>query len=217
MALSARRRTRLLEWARGAGAFVVEDDYDGEFRYDDKPIGPLQGLDPQFVIYAGTVSKTLAPALRIGWLAAPEELMEALTQQKRLLDFGSPAVEQLALASMLRRGAYDRHIRKMRLAYRRRRDELVAAISSQHPAAQLTGTAAGLNLVLGLTDAEAEANALGAADNRGVAVGGLLRHGFFEGDGWPALLIGYAAVPAHDFSSALRALLPALDEAPLPS
>jgi GntR family transcriptional regulator/MocR family aminotransferase len=207
MALSAQRRTWLLDWARGTGAFVIEDDYDGEFRYDGKPIGPLQGLDPQSVIYAGTASKTLAPALRLGWLAVPDRLMQALTDEKRLTDYGGPAVEQMALALLLRRGAYDRHIRKMRLAYRRRRDELVAAIRSVDPSAQITGTAAGLNLVLRLPDAELEARAIAAARARGVALGGLVQGHFFEAEGWPGLLIGYAAASAHDFPAALRALL----------
>lgn len=118
--LSAPRRTRLLDWARANDAVVVEDDYDGEFRYDGRPISPLQGLAPDVVVYAGTASKTLAPGVRLGWLALPGALRAAVIAEKQHTDGLTGALDQMAFAELLRTNAYDRHIRRMRLRYRRR-------------------------------------------------------------------------------------------------
>jgi GntR family transcriptional regulator / MocR family aminotransferase len=168
VALSSGRRARLLEWARATGAYVVEDDYDGEFRYEGRPIGPLQGLDPRHVVYAGTASKTLAPGIRLGWLAMPEPLRAALTREKELADWHTSALEQLAFAELLRSGMYDRHIRKMRLRYRRRRDALLHAIVDADLGVEVMGTAAGLNLLILLPDAETEDRVLAATRAAGV-------------------------------------------------
>src|SRR5581483_10111869 len=161
--LAAPRRASLLEWARSTRAVVLEDDYDGEFRYDGRPVGPLQGLDPGLVIYAGTVSKTLAPGVRLGWLVLPDPLGAAVRREKELADAQTSSLEQIALAELLRSGAYDRHIRRMRLRYRRRRDRLVEALRSRNPGLDLGGTSAGLNLLVRLPDAESEQAALAAA------------------------------------------------------
>lgn len=145
--LAPARRLALLEWAREAGAFVIEDDYDAEFRYDREPVGAVQGLGPDRVITIGTVSKSLAPALRIGWLLCPGELADAITETKHLIDRGSPTLEALALARLFESGRYDRHLRRMRSTYAARRAALVAALDEHAPGLPLTGLAAGFHAV----------------------------------------------------------------------
>jgi GntR family transcriptional regulator/MocR family aminotransferase len=147
VALTPDRRAALLEWARG-GRFVLEDDYDAEFRYDRAPIGALQGIAPDRVIYIGTTSKTLAPAMRLGWLVLPVELVDAVARAKLYSDMGSPTLDQLALARLIETAAYDRYLRQARRRYRRRRDALVAALREHLPAARVTGIAAGLHAVV---------------------------------------------------------------------
>ena len=148
--LAGPRRRELLDWSRRTGGVVIEDDYDAEFRYDRDPVRALQGLHPDGVIYLGTTSKTLAPALRLGWMVVPEAMVERLAALKALLDDGSPALEQLAFARWLERGHYQRQIRRMRGVYRERRDRLVAALADQLPELSVSGVAAGLSVTLEL-------------------------------------------------------------------
>jgi GntR family transcriptional regulator/MocR family aminotransferase len=148
--LSGERRRELLAWSRESGALIVEDDYDAEFRYDREPVRALQGLAPRQVVHLGTVSKTLAPALRLGWLVAPPELADDAERAKRLLDDFSPALDQLALAELLTRGHYDRHVRRARAVYRARRDRLLAALARHLPELTVEGVAAGVHLLLRL-------------------------------------------------------------------
>ena len=115
--LAPARRLALLDWAREVDGFVIEDDYDAEFRYDREPVGAVQGLDADRVITIGTVSKSLAPALRIGWLLCPAGLAEPIAEVKHRIDRGSPILDQLALAMLIYSGRYDRHLRRMRAAY----------------------------------------------------------------------------------------------------
>ena len=131
--LSAERRASVLRWAAGSGAVVIEDDYDSEYRYDRTPVGALQGMAPDRVVYAGSASKTLAPGLRLGWFVMPGHLAEPMAEAKIAADRGSPALEQLALADLIARGEFDRHLRRMRPVYRRRRDALLAALSRRLP------------------------------------------------------------------------------------
>ncbi len=209
MPLAGGRRGHVLEWARARGSLVVEDDYDGEFRYDAAPLVALQALDPHRVVYAGTTSKTLAPGVRIGWLVVPRELVGPVVEQKLLVDWQPGVLDQLALAELVRRGELDRHVRRMRLRYRHRRDALVGALEPLVGAAAIGGTAAGLNLHVALPDVAAEQRVLAAAADRGVAVEGLATGGYPHG---PApsragILVGYAAAPEHAFPSALDALV----------
>ena len=131
--LSADRRVQLLEWARAADALVIEDDYDAELRYDRLPVGALQGLDPDHVIYGGTVSKVLSPALRLGWIAAPPRLTGDIARAKFLEDFATEALGQLTLARFIESGAFARHLRRVRPVYRARRDSLLAALRTHLP------------------------------------------------------------------------------------
>jgi GntR family transcriptional regulator / MocR family aminotransferase len=148
--LAPARRSALLAWAASSGGLIIEDDYDAEYRYDRAPLGALQGLAPDRVVYMGTVSKTLAPALRLGWLVLPPRLLEPLIGQKVLFDHGCPTIEQLALARLLLSGAYDRHLRQARRLYRARRDVLVRSVVRHIPGAHVTGLAAGLHAIVRL-------------------------------------------------------------------
>jgi GntR family transcriptional regulator / MocR family aminotransferase len=190
--LAPGRRAALIDWAARTGAFVLEDDYDAEYRYDRAPVGAVQGLAPQQVVYAGSVSKTLAPGLRLGWLAAPEALAEAVTTAKATDDLGTPVVEQLALADFLERGELDRHLRRTRTVYRSRRDALVAALERQLPGCSPAGVAAGLHLVVHLPPDADEAAILERARARGVGLYGLSEHRIEPGP--PALLLGYGRI-----------------------
>lgn len=145
--LAPARRHALIEWAERRDAYVIEDDYDAEFRYDREPVGALQGLAADRVISVGTVSKSLVPALRLGWLLCPQALTESLTDLKRIADRGSPSLDQLALARLIESGRYDRHLRRMRTTYATRRTALVSALAQHAPAVRLSGLAAGFHAV----------------------------------------------------------------------
>ncbi|HSK97701.1 MAG TPA: PLP-dependent aminotransferase family protein, partial [Euzebyales bacterium] len=146
--MSPDRRHALLRWARHSGGLVVEDDYDAEYRYGRTPVGALQGLGPDAVIHGGSVSKTLAPALRIGWLVVPERLVAAVVEAKYSVDLATGIWDQVTLADFLACGEMDRHIRQTTKRYRRQRDRLVAELTTHLPAWTVTGTAAGLHLVV---------------------------------------------------------------------
>jgi GntR family transcriptional regulator / MocR family aminotransferase len=206
--LAPARRAAMVEWARRCDGFVVEDDYDGEFRYDRQPVGAMQPLDPDRVVFAGSVSKTLAPCMRLGWLVVPRALRAPLEAEMTAFGAWVPAIDQLALADLLTRGEYDRHVRRMRLAYRARRQELgarLAALGAPPPA----GVAAGLHALLPLGSAEREQRTVEAAERAGVRL-----HGLHTGRYWHraapdrpgALVIGYATPAAHTWRRALDAL-----------
>ena len=142
--LAARRRHALVDWARSTGGYIIEDDYDSEFRYDREPVGVLQGLAPVRVFTIGTASKALAPAVRLGWILAPPDLADAVAGEKLISDRGSSTLDQLALAALLESGRYDRHLRRMRAVYAARRARLVTALGRHAPAVRLTGLAAGM-------------------------------------------------------------------------
>jgi GntR family transcriptional regulator/MocR family aminotransferase len=211
-ALRADRRAAAVDWARATGGLVLEDDYDGEFRYDRQPVGALQGLDPDRVVYFGTASKTLAPGLRIGWIVLPRSVVPDAMEAKGHVDWAPGALDQLTLAEFLTSGDYDRHVRAMRLRYRRRRDQLVAAVAEHSPGIHVSGIAAGLHAVLELPPGT-EWSVVSSAAAQGLAVEGL---GSFahpsaadvgpRGDRGDALVVGYATPPDSAWSGALDAL-----------
>jgi GntR family transcriptional regulator/MocR family aminotransferase len=192
--LSEERRAELLLWAKTHGALVIEDDYDAEYRYDRRPVGCLQGLAPESVIYIGSASKILAPGLRLGWLVAPERLIATLTMHKALADAGSAILYQLTLADLIESGEVSRHLHRMRGHYRRRRAALTAAVAELLPAATVQGIAAGLHaLVLLPADVEESALITRAAAQR-IRLEGLSAHRMSEVDRSPGLVLGYGAL-----------------------
>ncbi|MCP9944878.1 PLP-dependent aminotransferase family protein [Streptomyces somaliensis] len=205
-ALAPDRRAALVDWARASGGLVLEDDYDGEFRYDRQPVGALQGLDPERVVYLGTVSKSLAPGLRLGWMVPPRHLLDEVLAAKGEVEWASSALDQLTLAEFVASGAYDRHVRGMRLRYRRRRDQLVAALAERAPGVRVTGIAAGLHAVLELPPGSERA-VLRAAALQGLALQGLdtFRHPDAP-PGRDALVVGYATPTDSAWPGALDAL-----------
>jgi len=201
------RRATLLDWARRTGALVIEDDYDAEYRYDRHPVGALQGLAPDHVAHVHSVSKTLAPALRLGWAALPTRLVAAVAEEKRLSDLGTPVLEQLTLAAFLERGELDRHLRRTRPSYRRRRDALT------RPLAGLTidGIAAGLHALVRLPPGCSEADVVAAAQRAGIAVDALGPHVAGRARE-PALLLGYTRLAEAGLEHSGRLLRMTLDD-----
>jgi GntR family transcriptional regulator/MocR family aminotransferase len=202
--LHPRRRREVAAW----GGVVIEDDYDGEFRYDRQPVGALQALAPDHVIYAGTASKSLAPSLRLGWLVVPPRLLDAVTAE---LAAGPSGLDQLILADFIASGGYDRQVRRARLAYRRRRDRLTAALPGAGPHRQgllVSGIAAGLHAVLDLPRTDVEQHLIARASERGLALDGLERYRAAAGQGGDraGLVIGYARPAEHAYTTALARL-----------
>jgi GntR family transcriptional regulator/MocR family aminotransferase len=208
VALSPERRARVLAWADERDAFVFEDDYDAEYRYDRAPIGALQGLDPARVVYAGSVSKTMAPALRLGWLVVPPALRPAVLHEKANDDRATPLLEQLGLAILIERGELDRHLRRTRPVYRRRRDRLVAALGRHVPDARPEGAAAGLHLLLRLPPEAGEDAVVDRARAAGVRVTGLAEHRLRPAG--PALVLGYGRIAEAAIEPGVRALAAAI-------
>jgi GntR family transcriptional regulator/MocR family aminotransferase len=208
--LHPERRAAAVAWAHARGATIIEDDYDGEFRYDRQHVGALQDLDPDHVVYAGTASKSLVPGLRIAWLVLPPALLEPVLAAKALADGQSGTLDQLTLAELIRSGAYDRHVRRCRIRYRTRRDRLVTALAERAPRVRVTGIAAGLHALVELPPGAGpeETVVARAAATRSLAVEGL--HRYHYGDPAPdrpaALVVGYATPPDHAFAGALDAL-----------
>jgi GntR family transcriptional regulator/MocR family aminotransferase len=190
------------------GGLVIEDDYDGEFRYDRQPVGALQALAPDRVIYAGTASKSLVPGLRLGWLVVPPRLLDAVTAE---LGGGPPAPDQLTLAEFITSGGYDRQVRRARLAYRRRRDRLAAALRRQ--GRQVSGIAAGLHAVLELGGPDIEDRVIARAAEHGLAIDGLAHYRAEPArENLAGLVIGYGRPPEHAYTTALARLCAVLDE-----
>jgi GntR family transcriptional regulator/MocR family aminotransferase len=212
VSLSAERRAAAVDWARTTGGVILEDDYDGEFRYDRKPVGALQGLDPERVVYFGTASKSLAPALRVAWMVVPENLLPDVAAAKGRVETVS-VLEQLTLAEFITSGAFDRHVRSRRHTYRRRRDQLVEALAKTAPDIRVTGMAAGLQAVLELPTGT-EGEVLQAAAHQGLMVSGMadFRHEELprHEPAQDALVVNYSAVSDSSWAGALAALCSAM-------
>ncbi len=199
--LHPRRRRALTDWARARGGLVVEDDYDGEFRYDRQPVGALQGMAPGHVAYLGTASKTLGPALRLGWMVLPPHLVDAVADAKLHSDHHTESIGQLALAELVDSHAYDRHIRACRLRYRRRRDQLLDRLGARWNA---RGIAAGLHALVDVPDEEA---VVARAEAEGLAVGRLGDHWHTAGQDRPqGLVVGYGTPRERAYPEALEVL-----------
>ncbi|HEY3501450.1 MAG TPA: PLP-dependent aminotransferase family protein [Actinocatenispora sp.] len=195
-------RAALVRWASTVDGLLIEDDYDGDFRYDRAPVGALQGLGPDRVAYAGSVSKSLASGLRLGWLALPDRLTDPVVDLKRADDLCGPVLEQRTLAAFLTTGRYDAHLRRCQRTYRARRDVLVAAVRRYLPAARITGIAAGLHAVLVLPGGD-EAALTAAAEAAGVRVLPLRHYGSGPS---PGFVVGYAHLTPDTITNTVATL-----------
>jgi len=211
MPLHPSRRTAVVEWAQRTDGYVIDDDYDGEFRYDRLPVGALQALSPERVAYLGSASKSLSPVLRLGWMVLPTDLVESVIDAEGGSQYYVDGISQLTMADFITSGGYDKHIRRMRMRYRRRRDLLVRALSAFDIG--ISGLDAGLNLLLTLPDG-AEHEVLQRAGEAGVAFQGLslMRHPL-AGPEVPrpdGVIIGFGTPAEHAFAAAVDALLDVL-------
>jgi GntR family transcriptional regulator/MocR family aminotransferase len=211
--LSPARRHALTGWARRSGGYVIEDDYDSEFRYDKEPVGALQGLAPDQVFLLGTASKALAPAVRLGWVHAPVALAAAVAEEKEMSDRGSCTLDQLALATLLTTGRYDRHLRRMRAVYAARRSTLTAAFARHAPRIQLTGLAAGFHAVAPLPPGADETAVILAARDRRVGLHGIGGyHGNPDTAAPPGLVMGFGNVRERAIEPAIAAIADLLSD-----
>ncbi|MEU4679200.1 PLP-dependent aminotransferase family protein [Micromonospora sp. NPDC023737] len=205
--LDGRRRRQLVDWARDGG-LIVEDDYDAEHRYDRPPVPALRALLPEQVCYAGSVSKLLAPALRVGWLIVPPRHRDAVVAAKRNADLGTSMLPQLVLAELMTTGALERQLRLLRRRHVRRRDAMVAALARHLPGATVHGAAAGLHLMVTLDEAVADTELAAATLERGVKVQPLSWH--CQRTHPPGLVLGYAASTTTDIERGVATIAAAL-------
>ena len=211
--MSPGARARLIRWASGGeDRVILEDDYDAEFRYTQAPAGAIQGLAPDRVVYLGSASKTLAPGLRLGWIVAPPTLVDRLATAKADADRGSPVLDQLIFADLIEHGEYDRHLRRMRPIYRRRRDAPLTALAAALPAFRPVGVSAGLHLMAHLPAGLDEDTVVRAAASNGVAITGLRPHRIGPGDG--AVIFGFARLNERAITEAIAVLAASIDLLP---
>ncbi|HET6734797.1 aminotransferase class I/II-fold pyridoxal phosphate-dependent enzyme, partial [Mycobacterium sp.] len=218
MPLHPSRRTAVVEWAQRTDGYVLDDDYDGEFRYDRQPVGALQALCPDRIVYLGSTSKSLSQTLRLGWMVVPDSLMDPVLAAAGGAQFYVDAIAQLTMADFIVSGQYDRHIRKMRTRYRRRRDVLVEALAGFEVG--ISGLSAGVNMLLTLPEGTEHA-VLRRAGEAGIALSGLsvMRHPLASSqiphrDG---IIVGFAAPAEHAFAAAVDALCDVLTDSGLAS
>ena len=210
--LAPQRRQALVEWADTLDATIIEDDYDSEFRYDREPVGALQGLAPHRVAMIGTVSKSLSPTLRLGWIVCPPRLLKKIMEEKLLDDRGSPGIDQLALAMLIQSGRFDRHLRRMRAVYAARREALIDALHRAAPEVELHGLAAGFHAVAHLPGTLDETAIVAAARDRSV---GLFPMSRFRASGDtrpPQLVLGFGDLSEQAIRRGIAAIADLLRE-----
>lgn len=201
--LAPSRRRRLVAWARESDALILEDDYDAELRYDRGPAGSLQGLAPDVVVFAGTTSKTLAPALRLGWLLLPGDLIPIAVAARTMADGGGPRIDEWALADLIASGAFGRHVRSARQRYRVKRATLLTALAFALPGARVRGISAGLHVVVELPNGADEADVVAGAKQAGVHVHGLTT--FTRTHAYPpSLVLGYGLPSERELREAVE-------------
>jgi GntR family transcriptional regulator/MocR family aminotransferase len=203
--LSPSRRAELVEWAEREERLIVEDDFDAEYRYDRVAVGALQGLAPERVLYIGSASKRLAPAMRLGWMLTPSWLAWELSAAKAIEDGGSEVLGQLALRDFIARGELDRHVRRMRTRYQRRREVLLGALSQWLPQGHASAAAAGLFELVHLPEGIEESALIESAAARGVGMEGLSWHRFTPG-GPPGVLLGFGNLSEPAIEQGVRLL-----------
>ena len=209
--MSASRRLELLDWARRAGAWIVEDDWDSEYRYDAKPIASLQGLDRNArVVYTGTFSKVMFPSLRLGYAVVPPDLVERFAAMRRAMDLCPPYLAQAPMADFLAAGHFARHLRRMRPIYARRRRLLVDAIAREI-GAEVVGDAAGMHVAMFLDRCRSDVDLAARALERGVQVSPLSAS--YLGKPRQGLVLGFGNTPESAIAPAVRKLAEALEPA----
>jgi GntR family transcriptional regulator / MocR family aminotransferase len=208
--LSRERRTALLAWLRTHDTIAIEDDYDAEYRYDRVAVGALQGLAPDRVVYAGTTSKTLIPALRLGWLVLPATLVKGVTEAKIVSDRGATRIEEYAFADFIARGELDRHLRRMRVAYRKQRDALIEAIAEELPGAEVTGISAGLHVTVRLPPTYDDVALREQAGRQRILFNTMSDYREGGDDEAPTLMLGYGDVPEPAIVPGLREIAKAV-------
>lgn len=217
--LPTTRRQQLLDWANRSGAYLIEDDYDGEFRYDIKPIEPLFSLDVSHrVIYLGTLSKTISPQLRLGYLVVPPQLVEAFTRAKKLSDWHSPIFEQQALSVLVQSGAYERHVRQIRRRHGLRRKHLLGQLKSQlGDRITVVGSSAGLHVVIWFNEIplECEQMLIDRAEKNGLGLYGVTPlYDRADSSTMPSagIVLGYGALSSEQIEEGCLLLRKTLDE-----
>ena len=211
--LAPERRVALLDWAVRRNAIIIEDDYDAEYRYDRGPVGALHGLAPDHVAYVGSASKVLSPALRLGWVVVPNQLTDAVADAKLGTDRGSPVLEQLAFAEFIECGAFDRHLRRTRQTYRRRRDALMTALQSRFPNLRSRGIAAGLHVLFDLPPDVNEQDVVTTAEQQGIRLYGAAGYYANPKRGVPALVLGFGGLTESAIPEAVANLAIAIGRA----
>src|SRR5215217_1408843 len=201
--LDGHRRRELLRWANDGG-LIIEDDYDAEHRYDRPPVPALRSMLAEQVCYAASVSKLLAPALRVGWVLPPHRYRDAVVTAKRDADLGNAVLPQLVLARLMESGELERQLRLLRRRHRRRRDEMIEAIARHLPDARVHGAAAGLHLMITFDASFADVDLAAASIERGVKVQPLSWHR--QRPGQPGLVLGYAASTPSDINEGIATL-----------
>jgi GntR family transcriptional regulator/MocR family aminotransferase len=209
--LSPSRRRDLVAWADDVDGVILEDDYDAEFRYDRQPVGSLQGLNPTRVIALGSVSKTLAPTIKLGWVLAPSRFVAGIVEEKGLRSRGAPGLDQEALALLMETGRFDRHLRRVREVYRARRDVLAAEVEQAFGPGRLQGLSAGCHALLRLPEGTSEPDIVAATAAMGVRVNGLGLYRFGPSDAEPkplppAVVLGFGNVSEAQIRQGIRRL-----------
>jgi len=212
VALTPERRTALVEWAERAGAFILEDDYDAEFRYERAPMAALQGLAPERVVYIGSTGKTFAPALRLGWVVLPPDLVDEVSEELLNSMLHVSGLSQLAFRSFLNNGDFDRHLRRMRRLYRARRDLVISMLAGLLPGLRMRGVAAGLHVVLEMPSHALAAAVRTSAEAVGIEVASIDQHAFADYSGGAGLLIGYGSLSEPSLERAISALVDCIQQ-----
>lgn len=215
--LSRERRSQILKWAQATDSYIIEDDYDGDFRYDGPPLTSLSGLDSsQRVFYLGTFSKSLGAGLRLGYTVAPKPFNTMARQTKAFMNNGQPWLEQVVLAKFLEMGEFDRHLRRVRKLYKRRRDRLISCIDRHFPETSVSGFDCGLHLVWQLPDDFPTATEIQMkARNEGIGIYSLKSGAAIDLNNSSAdniILLGYSSVPSDDISKAMKVLRETIDQ-----
>lgn len=205
--LPIQRRIQLIHYAREAGAYIVEDDYDSEFRYAGPPVSSLQGLEPERVIYIGTFSKILSPALRIGYLILPQDLIHRCRELKWFHDLHSPTLEQLTLAMFIKEGHLEQHIRKMKRVYRKRRETLIHCLNDSFPKKlKIFGDSTGLHLVAAFDNVQFSDSMLHKLEESHLRVYPVEKHAINKGRHRNKIILGYSNLSPDEIKEGIRRL-----------